>query len=67
MLENIRSGKRYQVKGNSGYGMDIYLTHDGFIGWTHYGSSANENNIDGLKFILDVIFKLTPNDFKEVS
>ena len=63
MLQGIRSGKRYQVRGESGYGNDIYLTENGFIGWTRYGSSANENTLEGLNFVLDVIFKLTPDNF----
>lgn len=37
---------------------------DKFIRWCHYGSSANKNNIKELFWIITVIFKLSPTDFK---
>lgn len=34
-----------------------------FIGWRHYGSSAIENTLEDLKWVLDKIFKMTPTEF----
>lgn len=70
LFKGLQSGKRYQVKGKSGYGNDIYLVHDqihnmDFIGWTCHGSSANENNLEGLNFILNTIFKLNADSFQQ--
>lgn len=64
MYNGLNSGKTYQVIGSSGYGNDIYLTDDGYIGFTHHGSSAKENTVGGLAFILDSIFKMKPSDFR---
>ena len=35
-----------------------------YINWYHYGSSANKNNIKELFWIITVIFKLSPVEFK---
>ena len=47
----------------------LYLVEDwagDYIGWSHYGSSAKENTMDGLEWILKNIFKKTPADFIEI-
>lgn len=33
------------------------------IGWNHYGSSANKNTLEDLKWVLDNIFEMTPTKF----
>lgn len=38
-------------------------TAEEVIGWRHYGSSANKNTVKDLKWILDVIFEMTPTEF----
>ena len=67
MYNSLQNGIRFQVIGRSGYGDDIQLSYDGFISWTHYGSSANKNTLEGLEFVLNTIFKLTPDDFYVVK
>lgn len=42
---------------------NLYITPAGFIGWTHYGSSANKNTIHDLEWILENIFETTPEEF----
>lgn len=41
----------------------LYKTFSGYIGWSHYGSSAEKNNLDGLKFAIIIIFKMLPSEF----
>lgn len=42
----------------------LVLYSDGqFIYWTHYGSSANKASLENLKWILQEIFQLTPEQF----
>jgi hypothetical protein len=38
-------------------------TTEEVIGWRHYGSSANKNTKEDLKWVLDNIFKMTPTEF----
>ena len=38
-------------------------TAEEVIGWRHYGSSANKNTLEDLKWILDNIFEMTPTEF----
>lgn len=49
---------------------NLYRTEDEagvYIGWRHYGSSANKLDADSLRWILDNIFKgAKPSDFVEV-
>ena len=49
---------------------NLYRTEDHagvYIGWRHYGSSANKLDADNLRWILDNIFKgAKPSDFVEV-
>lgn len=41
------------------------LHYDGckYLCWRHYGSSANSADMDGLRFILDKIFCMSPGEF----
>lgn len=56
---------RYFVPGTSD---EIHMSAFGeYFAWTHYGSSANDATMDGLKFIIDTIFKADPSDFTEMS
>ena len=43
----------------------LSLTHKNNIFWQNYGSSCNKNTIDELNWIITVIFKMTPYEFKE--
>ena len=43
----------------------LYKTMKGYIGWHNYGSSANKNTKEDLKFIIKKIFLLTPKEFVE--
>lgn len=41
----------------------LYLTSGGYIGWTNYGSSAIENTLEGLEWVIKNIFGTTPEKF----
>lgn len=41
----------------------LYLTKGGYIGWHHYGSSAAENKIEDLDWLIREIFRMTPEEF----
>ena len=56
ILNALNAGEIVHLENHSGA---IYKTSCGFLGWTHYGSSANEFSLKGLKFVLKVIFKIT--------
>ena len=43
----------------------LFKTIYGNIGWSHYGSSANKNTINQLAWIIEVIFKTTPEQFEQ--
>ena len=63
LLDNIKAGTVYGTiekhrLGGAYFHPVLYKTMQGNIGWTHYGSSANDCNPDGLKFILDVVFHM---------
>lgn len=45
------------------FNYNLYLTYGNFIGWEHYGSSAVKNNLEELEWLIDVIFKMTPEEF----
>ena len=34
-----------------------------YIRWCHYGSSANKRTMEDLKWIITVIFRMTPEEF----
>ena len=36
-----------------------------FIRWIHYGSSANKNTKQELQWIIETIFKTTPDEFEK--
>lgn len=55
IYKNLHNGYKYENK-YDGY-EQICLTPEGFIFWQHCGSSATEDSIEDLKFIIDVIFK----------
>lgn len=44
----------------------LWITECGNIGWRHYGSSANKNTKKDLKWIIEIIFKLSPVEFLDV-
>lgn len=63
LLDNINAGTVYGTiekhrLGGAYFHPVMYLTTCGNIGWTHYGSSANKCNLDGLKFILNTVFHM---------
>ena len=37
--------------------------HPGYFCWTHAGSSANRATLEELKWLITVIFKMTPSEF----
>ena len=41
----------------------LYKTPGGYIGYTHFGSSASENTERGLQFIIENIFECSPDEF----
>lgn len=41
----------------------LYKTNMGYIGCEHFGSSANENTKKELRWIIEVIFKCSPDEF----
>ena len=45
------------------FGWNLYLTNGGYIGWTHCGSSAGQNTLRDLNFIIREIFRVTPEEF----
>jgi hypothetical protein len=36
-----------------------------YIRWRHYGSSANENTKQALQWLIETIFKTTPEEFEK--
>lgn len=52
------TGERYRY-----FDSVLYKTFSGNIGWSHYGSSCEKNNLDGLKFTILIIFKMLPSEF----
>lgn len=38
-----------------------------YIRWSHYGSSANENTKADLQWIIEMIFKTTPEEFEKAK
>lgn len=71
IYNNINAGKtygQYHTTQNLACGETIfydalYITRYGNIGYTHYGSSAHENTLAGLDWILKTIFGMTPEQF----
>lgn len=43
----------------------LYKTIYGHIGWNHYGSAANENTTKELAWVLEHIFRVTPEEFEQ--
>lgn len=63
LLDNIKAGTVYGTiekhrLGGAYFNPVMYKTRQGNIGWTYYGSSANEMTMDGLKFVLEVVFHM---------
>ena len=63
LLDNIKAGTVYGTiekhrQGGAFFHPVLYKTIQGFIGWSHYGSSANKCSIEGLNFILEHIFHM---------
>lgn len=44
---------------------NLYMAN-GYIGWRHYGSSANKNTLKELQWVIDVIFK-GDDDFVDMA
>lgn len=43
----------------------LYLTLGGYIGWSHYGSSACRMNLRDLNWTIRTIFKMSPQEFAD--
>ena len=41
----------------------LWVTQHNNIGWEHYGRAANKNTKKDLKWIIEEIFELTPEEF----
>jgi len=70
LLDNIKAGTVYGTiekhrLGGAYFHPVLYKTMQGNIGWTHYGSSANKCNLDGLRFILENIFNMDALTFMD--
>lgn len=71
IYNNINAGKtygQYHTTQNLACGETIfysalYITYCGNIGFSHFGSSAHKNTPDGLAWILENIFRMTPEQF----
>lgn len=67
IYNNLQNGKVYgRMFDNCRYPFFdsvLYKTNTGFIGWKNYGSSANKNTLKELKWIIEVIFHCTPEEF----
>lgn len=68
IYENINSGKVYgYMFTNCRYPFfDTVLSvseNNKYIRWQHYGSSANKNTIKELQWLIETIFKTTPEEF----
>lgn len=70
IYNNIQAGKIYgeywlNVK-YPFFSEVLYKTCGNYIGWTHYGSSANKNTKKELAWIISVIFDTTPEEFEKM-
>lgn len=68
IYKNINNGKKYgYVMKNVKYPFfdTVLSANEQYIFWRHFGSSANKNTIGNLEWILENIFKLTPEEFIE--
>lgn len=45
------------------YFWEVLLIDNGFIKWRNYGQSASKVSLSNLKWILEVIFRMTPAEF----
>lgn len=66
---DINNGTTYcGIQKGRGVGR-IYKTLQGNIGWTYYGSSANKNTDEELRWLLETIFEdcetVTPAEYSE--
>ena len=63
ILENLKNGSLYTgvTKGNYGDGVISY--HNGYIRYTHFGSSAVKANIRDLRWLVETIF----NECNEIT
>lgn len=61
----INNGAKYghMLKGTDIFWRVLYITRGGYIGWSHFGESANENTKEELAWILREIFETTPSEF----
>lgn len=68
IYNNINNGKKYGdiVKNvKNPFFWTVLIADEKYIYWRHFGESANDNTMDALAWILENIFKLTPEDFIE--
>lgn len=70
IYDNLMNGMKYGyvVKGKNiryPYWHEVLGKHwcKPYFFWNNYGSSANRANKKELKFIIEVIFKMTPEEF----
>ena len=63
LIEGKIYGQMYTHVRYPFFNVNIYITQDGNIGFSHYGSSAKEKTIESLEWILTIIFKCSPCEF----
>lgn len=69
IYQNLQNGKTYGYDVNSArfpyFSYTLTLSPDRkFIRWRYYGESANANTIKDLQWIIEIIFKMTPEEFE---
>ena len=72
IYKNLQKGKIYgRIFDNCKYpffDVALHITESRgseYIAWQHYGSSANDNTIEALKWIIEVIFECSAEQFAE--
>lgn len=66
IYENLNSGKIYgYMFTNCRYPFfdTVLYANDQYIYWSNYGSSATKNKIEKLQWLIETIFKTTPEEF----
>lgn len=61
--DNLKNGLSYYEILDEGLDWIVLWTTPTCIGWRHYGQSANSKKKSELKWIIEVIFRMTPEQF----
>lgn len=63
LLEGVCFGEIREHRMGGTYFWEVLGIHNKYIAWRHYGSSANKITLGSLKWIIEVIFQMTPEEF----